>query len=63
MKKLTPSQEDMIFDLPYHENKLTDTMICGLCDHYSSDMCFCALHPEWGELVEMDTCDDYEELP
>ena len=40
-----------------------DTMICGLCDHYDSDMCFCSLHPGYGELCEQDTCDDYEELP
>jgi len=38
-----------------------DTTICGLCDYYDSDMCFCLLHLDYGELVEMDTCDDWEE--
>ena len=38
-----------------------DTMICGLCKWYDSDMCYCEKHLNWGELVEMDTCDDYEE--
>lgn len=37
----------------------TDTMICGLCQFYDSDMCFCLLHTEYGELCERDTCDDY----
>ena len=41
----------------------TDYMICGLCKHFDSDMCFCMLHPSYGELVEMDTCDDWKELP
>lgn len=54
----------------------TDTMVCGLCRWYDSDMCFCEKHPEYGEIVEMDTCyrreyknskqiivSDYEELP
>ena len=38
-----------------------DTMICGLCAHYDSDMGYCEKHLNWGELVEMDTCDDYKE--
>ena len=41
----------------------TDTMICGLCEHFDSDMGFCILHPEYGELCERDSCDDWEELP
>ena len=39
----------------------TDTMICGLCGNYDCDMCFCDKHPEYGELTERDTCDDYKE--
>jgi len=42
-------------------DKNVDTMICGLCKWYDSDMCFCELHTEYGEMVEMDTCDSYEE--
>ena len=41
----------------------TDTMICGLCKWFDSDMCFCERHTEYGEMVEMDSCSDYEELP
>lgn len=37
-----------------------DEYICGLCDHYDSDICLCIIHPEYGELVEMDTCSDWE---
>jgi len=62
MNKLTPEQESLIGDDVYHEKRLTDTMICGLCKNYDSDMCYCEKHPEWGEMVECDTCDDYEEL-
>ena len=40
-----------------------DTMICGLCKFYDSDMCYCELHTEYGEMVEMDCCDDWKELP
>ena len=36
-----------------------DTYICGNCAHYSKT-CFCILHPEYGELVEKDTCFDYK---
>ena len=39
----------------------TDTMICGLYKWYDSDMCFCDIHLNWGELCERDFCDDYEE--
>ena len=35
--------------------------ICGLCKFYDPDMGYCEKHLNWGELVEMDTCDDYEE--
>ena len=35
--------------------------ICGLCKHYDSDIPYCDIHPEYGELCERDTCDDYEE--
>lgn len=41
----------------------TDTMICGLCRWFDSDMGFCEKHLNWGEMVEMDFCDDWEELP
>jgi len=33
--------------------------ICGTCENY--DDCFCDKHPEYGELVEKDTCKDWEE--
>lgn len=36
-------------------------LICGNCKNYDSDTCLCAIHPEYGELVEEDTCDDWEE--
>ena len=35
--------------------------VCGLCKWYDSDMGYCEKHLNWGEMVEMDTCDDYEE--
>lgn len=35
--------------------------VCGICSNYSSDMLFCSLHPEYGELVEMDVCNDWRE--
>ncbi len=38
-----------------------DTMICGLCGNYDFVMYFCDKHPEYGELTERDTCDDYKE--
>ena len=41
-------------------DKNVDTMICGLCKWYDSDMLFCDIHLNWGELVEKDTCDDYK---
>jgi hypothetical protein len=44
-------------------NNNTDTMICGLCKFYDSDFLFCSRHTDWGELVEMDGCPDWEELP
>lgn len=37
---------------------------CGTCKHYEDyDLipCNCMLHPEYGELVEKDTCKDWEE--
>jgi len=37
--------------------------ICGNCKSYDCDECFCVIHPEWGEMVEMDSCDDWKELP
>ncbi len=64
MDKLTPEQENYIGDLQHHEKKITediDTMICGLCKFYDSDMCYCEKHLDWGELVEKDTCSDYKE--
>lgn len=36
-------------------------IICGFCIYYDSDTCLCDLHPEYEELVEMDTCDDWRE--
>jgi len=39
----------------------TDTMICGLCKFYDSDMCYCEKHLNWGELCERDSCEDYKE--
>ncbi len=63
MEELTSEQEDMICDLPYHEKKCvnnTDTMICGLCAHYDSDMCYCSARGEH-EIYEEDTCDGYKE--
>ena len=41
---------------------LTDPLehICGTCGHYD-DICFCLIHPEWGEMVEQDTCDDWKD--
>ena len=41
-----------------------DYDICGLCKHYDSECAcgpFCDIHPEYGELCEEDTCDDYKE--
>ena len=38
-----------------------DLDICGLCRWYDSDTLFCSKHPNWGEMVEKDTCLDYEE--
>ena len=38
-----------------------DYDICGLCKWYDPDMGYCEKHLNWGELVEMDTCDDYKE--
>lgn len=35
--------------------------ICGNCKSYDSDTLFCAKHPEWGEMVEQDSCDDWSE--
>jgi len=35
--------------------------ICGDCKKYNSDTCFCDKHPEYGELVEQDTCSDWSE--
>ena len=35
--------------------------ICGTCVSYDSDTCFCSEHPEYGELCEQDTCDDWME--
>ena len=60
MDKLTPAQESLIGDDVYHEKKI-DTMICGLCRWYDSDMVYCEKHTEWGELCERDSCYDYEE--
>jgi len=34
--------------------------ICGTCRYWDSDTRFCECHPEYGELCEMDTCDDWE---
>ena len=45
----------------YQRELNTDTMICGLCKFYDSDMCFCEKHLKYGELVERDTCSDYRE--
>jgi len=69
MKKLTPEQESIIGDLRHHEKKLmylqmkdidnTDTMVCGLCKHYDSDMCYCSARGEH-EMYEGDSCDGYE---
>lgn len=36
-------------------------MICGTCKNYKSWYGFCRKHPEYGELVEEDTCSDWEE--
>lgn len=35
--------------------------ICGTCKTYDCDILFCSKHPEYGELVEQDTCDDWGE--
>lgn len=38
-----------------------DPMICGNCEFYDSDTLCCERHPEYGELVEEDSCDDWSE--
>ena len=38
-----------------------DYDICGLYKWYDSDMGYCEKHLNYGEMVEMDTCDEYEE--
>ena len=53
--------EVILYQREICENK--DIMICGLCAHFDSDHCFCDIHLDWGEMVEMDTCDDWKELP
>ena len=50
--------------LAYHgkirkENK---NHICGSCYFYDFATCFCSRHPEYGEVCEKDTCDDYAEV-
>ncbi|MCK4320974.1 hypothetical protein KAX08_00425 [candidate division WOR-3 bacterium] len=42
------------------EQKYFPDQICGTCEHYD-DICFCLIHPEWGEIVEKDSCDDWRE--
>ena len=32
---------------------------CGTCKHRNSDMCECEIHPEYGVMLEEDTCDDW----
>lgn len=51
--------------LAYHRElkKISEEEVCGLCKWFDSDMVYCDKHPEYGEMVEMDFCDDYEELP
>ena len=34
--------------------------ICRTCQNYNSDMCECEIHPEYGLMLEEDTCDDWE---
>jgi len=34
---------------------------CGMCKNYNSDMCECEIHPEYGLMLEEDTCDDWED--
>lgn len=53
------TKEIFIDEVDLIEDK--DTMICGLCKFYDSDHCFCSRHLNWGELVEMDSCQDYRE--
>ena len=41
--------------------------LCDDCIHYipssyDDNVGFCGLHPEYGELVEKDTCDDWKEV-
>ena len=45
----------------YQRELDNSTMICGLCKFYESDWCMCYKHPNYGELVEMDSCGDYRE--
>ncbi|MDP2364407.1 MAG: hypothetical protein Q8M94_11650 [Ignavibacteria bacterium] len=33
--------------------------ICGNCKYYDSDICECSLHPEYEDMFEEDTCDDW----
>ena len=53
------SSEPNFFD--YKKIMLSKVMICGLCSSFNSDTCFCDKHPEYGELVEQDTCNDWKE--
>lgn len=41
--------------------KTLNDPICGNCKHYNGDTLLCDKHPEYGELVEQDTCKDWEE--
>ena len=35
--------------------------ICGTCKKYDPDECYCEIHLSWGEMVEFDLCEDFEE--
>lgn len=42
---------------------MDNDMCCGLCKFYDGEYLWCEKHLNYGEMVEMDSCDDYEELP
>lgn len=40
---------------------MSPNKICGTCKFYDDLTLLCEKHPEWGELVGFDTCDDWSE--
>ena len=60
LQKELAKKEDVFDVSEVKEVRNLNKMSCGKCTHYDGK--YCMLHPEYGEVVDRDTCKDYAEV-